>query len=315
MTPSATAVHPTVTPDDAARWPLPGSGQTRKRWSELADAARRDLVGARLLEAHADAVAILAELHGPSPRPGELWGVWAAEPPAPALTARATDGGYVLDGRKLWCSGAHSCTHALVTARTDSERALFAVDLRGPGTAAVPDTWHAIGMGASDSGAVDFVGTPAVRIGEPGAYLDRPGFWHGAIGVAACWYGGAVAVADELRRRVGDDPFRLAHLGAVDAALYAAHCVLDVAAEELDRDPTDGRAAHVRARRVRAVIEAAATETVDRVGRALGAGPLCSDRSHAQLVADLTVYLRQSHAEHDLADLGSALSRPERTIP
>ncbi len=51
----------------------PGSGQTRKRWSELADAARRDLVGARLLEAHADAVAILAELHGPSPRPGELW--------------------------------------------------------------------------------------------------------------------------------------------------------------------------------------------------------------------------------------------------
>ncbi|NKZ78804.1 acyl-CoA dehydrogenase, partial [Rhodococcus hoagii] len=250
-----------------------------------------------------------------SPRPGELWGVWAAEPPAPALTARATDGGYVLDGRKLWCSGAHSCTHALVTARTDSGRALFAVDLRGPGSAAVPDTWHAVGMGASDSGAVDFVGTPAVRIGEPGAYLDRPGFWHGAIGVAACWYGGAVAVADELRRRVGDDPFRLAHLGAVDAALYAAHCVLDVAAEELDRDPTDGRAAHVRARRVRAVIEAAATETVDRVGRALGAGPLCSDRSHAQLVADLTVYLRQSHAEHDLADLGSALSRPERTIP
>ncbi len=82
--------------------------------------------------------------------------------------------------------------------------------------------------------------------------------------MAACWYGGAVAVADELRRRVGDDPFRLAHLGAVDAALYAAHCVLDVAAEELDRDPTDGRAAHVRARRVRAVIEAAATETVDR---------------------------------------------------
>lgn len=315
MTTSSATVHPTVTADDAARWPLPGSGETRTRWTELANAARRDLVGGRLLEAHADAVAILAELQGPPPRPGELWGVWAAEPPSPALTARESDTGYVLDGRKLWCSGAHSCTHALVTARTGEERALFAVDLRGPGTAAVPDTWHAVGMGASDSGAVDFVGAPAVRVGEPGAYLTRPGFWHGAIGVAACWYGGAVAVADALRRNTGDDPHRLAHLGAVDAALYAANCVLDVAARELDRDPADDHAARIRARRVRAVVEAAATETVDRVGRALGAGPLCGDPTHAQLVADLTVYLRQSHAEHDLADLGSAVSRPERRDP
>jgi len=312
MTAATASVHPTVTPDDAARWPLPGSGETRTRWTQLTNAARRDLVGGRLLEAHADAVAITAELHGPQPRPGELWGVWAAEPPAPALTARATGDGYVLDGRKLWCSGAHSCTNALVTARVGDDRALFAVDLRGPGTAPVPDTWHAVGMGASDSGAVDFVGVPAVRVGEPGAYLTRSGFWHGAIGVAACWYGGAVAVADELRRRVGDDPFRLAHLGAVDAALYAANCVLDVAADEVDRDPADGHAALIRARRVRAVVEAAATETVDRVGRALGAGPLCADRIHAQLVADLTVYLRQSHAEHDLADLGTALSRTDR---
>jgi hypothetical protein len=55
---------------------------------------------------------------------------------------------------------------------------------------------------------------------------------------------------------------------------------------------------------VRAVVEQAATATIDRVGRALGAGPLCSDAAHAQHVADLTVYLQQSHAERDLADLG-----------
>lgn len=46
---------------------------------------------------------------------------------------------------------------------------------------------------------------------------------------------------------------------------------------------------------------------IDRVGRALGAGPLCRDADHARRVADLTVYLRQSHAEADLEQLGRLL--------
>jgi hypothetical protein len=42
-----------------------------------------------------------------------------------------------------------------------------------------------------------------------------------------------------------------------------------------------------------------------RTDRALGPGPLCLDEQHARAVADLTVYVRQSHAERDLAALGS----------
>ena len=38
-------------------------------------------------EGHADAVAILAELGGPRPQPGSRWGVWAANPPGPNVTA------------------------------------------------------------------------------------------------------------------------------------------------------------------------------------------------------------------------------------
>jgi hypothetical protein len=44
---------------------------------------------------------------------------------------------------------------------------------------------------------------------------------------------------------------------------------------------------------------------VGRVGRALGAGPLAHDEAHGRRVADLTVYLRQHHAERDLARLGA----------
>ncbi|MCJ0905929.1 acyl-CoA dehydrogenase family protein [Rhodococcus sp. ARC_M6] len=301
------AVHPSVTPDEAAQWPLPGSGCARERWHKLADAARIDLVGARMLEAHADAVAILREVSGTAPRLGEFWGVWAADPPHAVVVARKTSEGIVLDGRKLWCSGASICTHALVTARSGDESALFAVDLSAAGINPVPDSWPAVGMARSDSGAVDFTAVPAEPVGAASDYLTRPGFWHGAIGVAACWYGGAQAVADTLRATTSDDPHRLAHLGGVDAALYAAGSVLDAAAIDLDRRPLDRSAGEIRARRVRAVVESSVSEVLDRVGRALGAAPLCNDARHAQLVADLTVYVRQSHAERDLADLARAL--------
>ncbi|MCV7070824.1 acyl-CoA dehydrogenase, partial [Mycobacterium rufum] len=57
-------------------------------------------------------------------------------------------------------------------------------------------------------------------------------------------------------------------------------------------------------RRARAVVETAVAEAVDRTGRALGPAPLCLDAEHAQRVAALTVYVRQSHAERDLQRLG-----------
>lgn len=95
-------------------------------------------------------------------------------------------------------------------------------------------------MAASDSTDVAFEDVPAVPVGGVEAYVDRPGFQHGGIGVAACWYGGARAVADVLTRtaaRRGPDPLTDAHLGAVDMRLHAAGAVLAQAAAEIDRDP------------------------------------------------------------------------------
>ncbi len=101
------------------------------------------------------------------------------------------------------------------------------------------------------------------------------------------------------------DAYALAHLGAVDAALAAGDAMLATAAAQIDADPFDRTAtAQLLARRVRAVVEHAVDEAITRTGRALGPGPLCQDGRHAQRVADLTIYIRQSHAERDLAELG-----------
>ena len=90
---------------------------------------------------------------------------------------------------------------------------------------------------------------------------------------------------------------------------------LNQAADEIDADPGDLRGAGpLRALRVRALTEAAATDVLTRTGRALGAGPLGHDEAHSRAVADLTVYLRQHHAERDLARLGELVAERRRHV-
>lgn len=289
--------------------PFPASGRTAERWQRLARLAEENIVAARIAEAHVDAVAILNELGGKPPEPGQLWGVWAAEAPDATLTATDNDGAFTLNGTKVWCAGASFCTHALVTARLDDgRRGLFAVAATDPSVKALPSTWWNAGMAGSDTRPVQFTNAQAVAVGDPDAYLNRPGFWHGAIGVAACWLGGARRVADPLYRCAASqsaDAYSLAHLGAVDAALAASDAILAAAASQVDDDPFDrAGTAQLLARRVRTVVEHAVDEAITRTGRALGPGPLCQDGRHAQRVADLSIYIRQSHAERDLAELG-----------
>jgi alkylation response protein AidB-like acyl-CoA dehydrogenase len=246
----------------------------------------------------------------------ELWGVWAAEPPGTGLAAVCVDRGrWLVNGLKAYCSGARSCTWALVTARSGAERRLFALSCADPGLHPRLESWPADAMAASDTLDVEFDAVEAVPVGAPGAYLERSGFQHGGIGVAACWYGGARAVARTLHtaaRNYDVGPHALAHLGAISASLRALGALLDVAAAEVDADPRDvAGGAALRSKQVRAVAERTCTEVVDRVGRALGAAPLAHDAQHARRVADLTVYVRQHHAERDYAALGGQLAGRE----
>ncbi|WP_431239849.1 acyl-CoA dehydrogenase [Mycolicibacterium aichiense] len=292
--------------------PLPGSGGTLTRWQTLAALSERDVVAGRLAEAHTDAVAILAELHGPAARPGRLWGVWAAEAPGATVTAHHDGDGVTVSGIKAWCSGAGLCADALVTAHTQTgARGLYAVDLHGSGVQPLASTWRNAGMADSDTRSVRFSAAPATPVGGPDEYLTRPGFWHGAAGVAACWLGAARAVAAPLYRAVAehqsDKPYAAAHLGAVDTALAAADALMVSTAEQVDAAPSS--TGQVAALRLRAAVETAVDEAIGRTARALGPTPLAMDEAHARRVADLTMYVRQSHAEKDLAALGLLVAR------
>jgi hypothetical protein len=82
--------------------------------------------------------------------------------------------------------------------------------------------------------------------------------------------------------------------------------LLTETASWIDEHPV--ASAQMQALRSRAAVEEAVSTVLAHAGRALGAGPLCRDAALAQRFADLPVFLRQSHAERDLAELGRLLS-------
>jgi len=291
--------------------PLPAAGDTLQRWQCLAAVAGHDLGLCKLYEGHTDALAIMQELRAQPVSEGSIWGTWASEPPQARVMVRREGDRALLSGRKAWCSGAGVVTHGLLTAwDDDGQQQLVAVPMDQPNLCVTDDGWHAVGMANTGSVEILLENAEGWYVGPAGGYLSRPGFWLGGIGIAACWFGAARELARHLAQHchARPEPHALAHLGAVDRALGACIAVLRQAANAADQQP-DGPFEH-SARLCRAVAEETAETVISHVGRAMGAGPYCKDPHFARLIADLPVYLRQSHAERDLAALGQLLGAP-----
>ncbi|MFI5735275.1 acyl-CoA dehydrogenase [Kribbella sp. NPDC051587] len=289
--------------------PEPGTGRTIDRWAALALLGHRDLALARLAEGHLDAVSILRQAGRPVPG-NTLYGVWAAR--SGGTGAMVAD--HRLTGTVRFCSGAHSLDRALVAALTpDGEGLLFDIDLNDPRIERRPDTWQAVGMDASDSPDVVLGNVPVSdddQVGPAGFYLDRPGFWWGGGGVAAVWFGGARGLVDRamryLQAGLGPDEHQLAHVGELEATLAAAAALLTATARLIDESPQAGVMREIWI--LRAAVEQAVRATIDQVPRITGPTPLSRDRAFAQALTDLQVYVRQHHAERDLAALGRLMS-------
>jgi alkylation response protein AidB-like acyl-CoA dehydrogenase len=295
--------------------PLPGGGRTSERLRLLAETARENLSLAKLAEAHWDAVAILAEA-GRMPEPDALYAVWASEMPRQALQLKRTSDGYELSGSKPFCSGIGMVDRALVTVALP-QQLLVEVDLRKNHERIDADlqTWKVDAFRATQTGSITFLNSrlpPNACVGASGWYLERPGFWHGACGPAACWAGGVAGLLYFAIESKRDDPHTLAHFGAMQASVWAMYSMLKQAGEEIDDVPCDAMAAQIRALQLRHLIERMGTEILQRFSRAYGPFPLSMDEKIARRYQEATLYMRQSHAERDLENLGR-LMRASRT--
>lgn len=291
------------------------------RWQLLSALGRTDLVLARLVEGHLDALAIMAEMGRPAV-PDALYGVWASASGGTGLTLQHRASADHLTGTMRFCSGALLLDRALTIARDHAgELRLFDIGVRDGRVRTVPDSWPALGMDASASLDIEIDDLPvdaADAVGPAGCYLERTGLHLGGIGVAAVWLGGLQGLLDAAIRVLGSrkpDDHGLAHLGAVSLAVESAAATLLSAAQHLASAPVHpvtqlcdlpvpelARTALI----CRSAAEAAANIGIQRLPRVVGPVALGRDGDFAHRLADLEVFIRQHHAERDLALLGAA---------
>jgi alkylation response protein AidB-like acyl-CoA dehydrogenase len=289
----------------SSQLPLPGGGQTPERHHALARMGAIDLSFARVAEAHTDALAILAECDH-APRSVALYGVWASDaPPSRVTCQRLESGEWQIDGVKQFCSGAAFVDAALVTASHAEGVFLFDLPVKDPQVVLQPSDWVSPAFADTATTAVQFnalVVPDQRRMGQAGWYLDRPGFWHGSMGPAACWAGGAYSLIDAAASLNRRDPHARAHLGALQASAWGLHAILEQAGREIDADPHDRSAtARIRGLKVRHLIERTCAEVLDRFARATGPHLLAYDAHVVRQHQALALYIRQCHGERDLA--------------
>lgn len=289
--------------------PHPASGnsnnsQTLIRWQILAYVAGIDLTIAKWFESHLDALSIIHEV-GYNEATQGLWAIWAAEGhPDPIRYEQGK-----ISGTKSWCSGANIVDHGLMTYRDeDGQSQLLVVDMQQDGIDIDNEAWQAVGMQATDTATIQFDGATASHAGSVNAYLERVGFWHGAAGVAACWYGATASIADYLIKAYQHKPhdYKAMYLGQIGTALAVTQQYFRHLAYLIDSRPNQSHELAIR--QLRANVEQLARLVVETVGLALGAAPFCGNAHFARLSADLPVFIRQSHGAFDLQKIGELSS-------
>lgn len=289
-----------------------GSTHSRAReWDVVRAVARADGSTARILDGHLNAlerVALLScepvrerVLSGVRARSLRL-GVWGADPAGgegERARLRTRNGGRVLEGVKVFCSGAGGLDLAVVAAASEDARAplLALVDLsRG---VAIDRSWYgADGMRASASHRVEFSGAPVVDIlGGPGELTRQPWISLDALRTSASWVGMIDALVgaalSELSMRTTRPGARSAagrlrrdQLGAAAVLSHVAQAAADpwVQIEDL-------------AGLARANIYRAARSVLAEAQEATGSSALVRNRPVARIARDLGTFVLQHPME------------------
>jgi alkylation response protein AidB-like acyl-CoA dehydrogenase len=310
-------------------------------WTITKELAKVDLSLARCWESHVNALVMLdgmadarqqARWFEGVVRRGELWCVWGGEPQARApgekirfgTTATRAEGGYVVEGTKVFCTGAGAMQWALLMVNTEAPGAVrhatgppetqlvLACDLSDPSVTIDPSWWDPIGMRATCSHLVRFDHThvpDSQVIGYPGQYLKEAWQTRFLTQYAATFLGaaeGAYEFAREYARTQAKtgDPFVQQHVGRMAVNVEAGGLWLRHVAGLWDagRDE-DAQSAGVRARHA---IERLAEDTFRHAIRACGARCLNRPSALERAYRDFSFYVRHDNDDHLLATIGRA---------
>lgn len=304
--------------------PLPNEAPDRVRpradllAETLIQLGRGNLSIGRLVEAHINARHLIARFGTQHQRAramadvdaGELFALWVTDPPDNGLCMVRHGDRLLLEGSKMFCSGAGFATRALLTARdeTGGTQMLVAKLNAGEHVSALGAPLQ--GMRGAVTGAVDFNGcsvAPECVLGTPGDYLRDPDFSAGAWRSSAVASGGLRSLIDlsvETLRTQGraDDPHQKARIGSAMIACETSRLWVRRAARIAEDPSADSETAVAYVGLARIAVEGACLDAMRLMQRSLGLGAFRSGTPVERICRDLATYLRQPAPDEVLSE-------------
>ena len=268
------------------------------------------LATGRLFEGHVNAIKLVAtygtraqlESVAEDVQAGHLFGLWVTEAPPGLRVADA-----VLQGGKVFCSGAGYATRALVTAQPASGLPVMAVVAPDGAGRVPPGAMRLQGMRAAVTGVIDLTGLPAEIIGQPGDYLRQPEFSAGAWRTSAVTLGGLEALVGHVRRELvargrAGNPHQLERMGRMLIAQQGAALWVQRAAALAEQGRVEPGAMAAGVNLARIAVEQAGLDIVQLAQRSLGLAAFRQGHPAEALMRDLATYLRQPAPDETLTE-------------
>jgi hypothetical protein len=287
--------------------PFPGDGATVDRFNVLRTTSACNPSVGRLLEAHCDAQAIFHEANVEIPQ-NMAMAVWATSSLS-RVAGTKTRNGILLNGTQHFCGGAGVVDGALMTVSCDDGERLVFIHLNQIGIEVDLSKWKTSAFSEASVGTVRITNVEireADMVGDPYFYSSRPGFWWGAVGVAACWAGITDRLIDLQRQRLTRcDEIANVQLGLQSALCWSINASLDFAGRLIDQPSSES--ARRLALSVRHQVASAGAKILESIEHEAGPAPFAFDPDWVQAVTELRMALGQYHGDRDLGELGNLM--------
>lgn len=321
----------------------PYTGDVFTLWMMTKEIARADMSLARCWEGHVNSLVLLDGMSTEEQKArwfhrvieqGEKWVAWSGEPQARkpdepirfGTTVEEVDGGYIVNGNKVFATSAGGAQWAILLVNTAGPGGvrhaaaesidtvlMMACNLSDPSIEIDTSWWDPIGMRATASHLVHFRNTfipDEDLIGYPGQYLKEG--WQTCFipHYAATFLGAAEAAYDYALNYITtqkkiEDPYVQHHIGQMSVNVETAHLWL----RHVARLWESGRylEAQLAGSRARHVVEHLAEDTVKQCIRACGARCLIRPSALERVYRDLSFYVRHDNDDQILATIGKSI--------
>jgi alkylation response protein AidB-like acyl-CoA dehydrogenase len=320
----------------------PRLGDAYGLWMITKELAKADLSLARCWEGHNNSLVLIDGMADEDQKSrwfegvlkrGETWVAWSGEPQARApgetsrfgTNTRKVEGGYIVDGTKVFCTSAGGVRWALLFVNTEGPGGarhatashdgllLLACDLSDASISFDSSWWDPIGMRGTVSHLVRFNNTfipQANMVGYPGQYIREgwqtcfiPHYAASFLGAAEAAYEYALQYIKSQSKE--DDPYIQQRIAQMAINIETGHLWLHHVAQMWDGGKHEE--AQIAGSRARHIVEHLAEETVQHCIRACGARSLNRPSPIERIYRDLSFYIRHDNDDHILAMIGKSL--------